>query len=491
LSRLLLIETDPRQTRVALLENGRLVELHVDPVTGGGHVGEIYKARVSRVVPAIDAAFLDLGLERDAFLFVDDAQRAGGEELAPDEPPRLIRELVRKGQEVLVQVVKDPLPGKGARVSTQLTLPGRFLVLLPGSGVAAVSRRIRDEAERERLQELAADLASEGDGLIVRTVAAGVSSEALTRDLAELRDLSRAIARRAREVSPPTRLHRDLPPILRWVRERFDEGIDELWIEGEESRREVRRFVEERLPELASRLREEPEPARLFERFDVERQITAALQARVDLPSGGHLVVQPTEALVAIDVNSGSSLSGGQLETTALITNLEAAREVAWQLRLRDLSGIIVVDFIDMESRTYREELLERLRTELVDDPVPSQITPISAFGLVEITRRRNRADFRRSLTRPCPECGGSGRVRALGEAASALWRAALQASHRATLPRALRVEVHVELLSYLEARERILVEQLRRSLPHGLDLVVSSEIPRGSFRLVPGGEAG
>ena len=489
MTRRLLIETDPRQTRVALLEETRLAELHVEPVAGGGHVGEIYKARVSRVVPAIDAAFLDLGLERDAFLFVDDAQAVTGEELDRRESSRPIRELVRKGQEILVQVVKDLLPGKGARVATQLTLPGRFVVLLPGSGVAAVSRRIRDEAERERLQGLAAELAPEGVGVIVRTVSAGVSAELLAEDIAELQALHQGIAGRALEVSAPARLHRDLPPVLRWVRERFDDRVDELWVDGEDSWLEVRDFVAERLPELRDRLHHESAPSGLFVRFDVERQIAAALEPRVDLPSGGHLVVQPTEALVAIDVNSGSSLSGGGLATTALTTNLEAAREVARQLRLRDLSGIIVVDFIDMESLDYRELLLERLREELADHRVPSQITPISAFGLVEITRRRNRTDFRRSLTRACPECGGSGRVRALGEAASELWRSTLRSPGRDG-PGSLRIEVHPELLSHLEARERVLVDRLRRRLPSGLELVSSPALPRGSFRLVPGGEA-
>ncbi|MEZ5330691.1 MAG: Rne/Rng family ribonuclease [Thermoanaerobaculia bacterium] len=488
MSRRLLIETDPRQTRVALIEDGRLSELHVEPVTGGGHVGEVYKARISRVVPAIDAAFVDLGLDRDAFLFVDDAQSAGGEEIEAGAPPRPIRELVRKGQEVVVQVVKDPLPGKGARVSTQITLPGRFVVLLPGSeGVGAVSRRIRDEEERGRLQALAAELAPEGDGMIVRTVAEGVSAVALAEDLAELAALWRAITRRAAEVSAPARLHRDLPPVVRWVRERFDEDVAELWVDGEESWNEVREFVELRLPELADRLHREPQTARLFERFDVERQIAAALEARVDLPAGGHLIIQPTEALVAIDVNSGSSLSGDDLEATALMTNLEAAREVSRQLRLRDLSGIIVVDFIDMVNREYREQLLERLREELEGDPVPSQITPISAFGLVEITRRRNRTAFRRSLTRLCPECGGSGRVRSLGEATSALWRAAWRTA-RAAACRQLRIEVHPELLEHLEAHERPLVEELRRRLPCELELARGAELPRGSFRIDRGG---
>ncbi|MGH9464769.1 MAG: Rne/Rng family ribonuclease, partial [Thermoanaerobaculia bacterium] len=423
----LLLERNPCETRAALLEEGRLVELAVEPARDAGHVGEIYKGRVSRVVPAIDAAFVDLGLERDAFLFVDDLVTPVTEEA---EAPAIDR-VLRPGQDVLVQVVKDALPGKGARITMQVALPGRLLVLLPFGRSQAVSRRLTEPAERERLLALAEELAPSGATLIVRTAAAGADREQMAAEMAELGTRWEEVRRRLAEVRPPARLHGDLEPALRAVRDRFGGEVEELWLDGEGLWEEVRAFLATRAPELVERLRREPAEGELFERFGVERAIESVLESRVGLPSGGHLVIQPTEALVAVDVNSGSNLTGDSLAQTALDTNLEAACEVARQLRLRDLSGIIVVDFIDMESIEHRAQLLERLAGELARDRTRSQVSPISEFGLVAITRQRDRGNLYRRLTRPCPECGGRGAVRSPAALGAALWRQVLREARR------------------------------------------------------------
>ncbi len=473
----LLLERNPCETRAALLENGRLVELSVEPARDAGHVGEIYKARVSRVVPAIDAAFVDLGLERDAFLFVDDLVWPAGEEASA----RAIDRLLRPGLEIVVQVVKDALPGKGARVTMQVALPGRRLVLLPFGRSQAASRRLTAPQERERLLALAGELAPPGTTLIVRTVAAGADREMLAADLAELVATWEAVQQRASEARSPVRLHSELEPALRLVRDRFGDEVEELWLDGEGLWEEVRAFLEPRAPEVVGRLRRQEAEGELFERFGVERAIDSILASRVGLPSGGHLVIQPTEALVAIDVNSGSSLTAESLAVTALGTNLEAATEVALQLRLRDLAGIIVVDFIDMDSVDHRQLLLERLEAELARDRVRSQISPISEFGLVAITRKRDRGNLYRRLTRPCPECGGRGTVRSPATLGAALWRQVLrEARRRPGEPLVARLDP--ALLTALERGERGLLAALDERLGGRLALIPAAELPEGGF---------
>ncbi len=480
----MLLERNPCEARAALLEDGLLAELSVEPVRERGRVGEIHLGRVSRVVPAIDAAFVDVGLDRDAFLFVDDlvVPEADG---AAERPA--IDHVLRPAQEVLVQVVKDPLPGKGARLTMQVALPGRLVVLLPFGRSAAASRRLHDEAERERLLALATELAPPEAALIVRTAAAGAERGELAAEVSELAATWQSIREQAGASRAPTRLHGDLPPALRVVRDWLDPEVEELWVEGQPLHEEVRAFLSARAPELSGRLRLEPAEGELFHRFRVDRQIEAALEARAELPSGGHLVIQPTEALVAIDVNSGSSLASPSLAGTALETNLEAAAEVARQVRLRDLAGIIVVDFIDMEDAEHRALLIERLEAALARDRARSQVAPISEFGLVAITRKRDRANLYRRLTRPCPECGGRGAVRSLTAVGGALWREALREARRQPA-RTLELRLHPELASALEASEPAVLEALRGRLGDRLAVASDPGLAAGSFAVAAAG---
>ena len=414
----LLIESGPHETRVALLEEGRVVEVHIERATEPGLVGSIYKGRVSRVVPGIQAAFVDLGLDRDAFLFAGDmqrsrnaARRANEEEAAPVEQPS-ISELVQQGQEVLVQIVKEPLPGKGARISSQISLPGRLVVLLPGAEGVGISRRISSPDERLRLDEALTEMVPEGCGVIARTVAAGRDSEDLSRDLDGLQVRWEEIQRRAAGVRVPGKVHEEANLVLRAARDLLSEDIAEIWVDGSAARESLVEVLESMEPTLVERVRIHRAEEPLFASRGVEAAISRAMRSRVWLESGGFIVINPTEALVAIDVNSGRHTEASALEATALETNLEAAVEVARQIRLRDLAGIIVVDFIDMIESPNRAAVTARLEEALARDRTRVQISQMSDFGLVAVTRKRMRGGLRQKLTEICPCCAGEGRIR-------------------------------------------------------------------------------
>ncbi|HXO42145.1 MAG TPA: Rne/Rng family ribonuclease, partial [Thermoanaerobaculia bacterium] len=392
----MLIESDPHQTRIAVLEDDRLTEIFVERRRHRGMVGNVYKGRVTRVLPGMQAAFVDVGLERDAFLYVSDvaadveamedqelgetatdepaARGAAGAESpqpaalpAPAPPAHAqqaapsIADLLKPGQEIIVQVVKDPLPNKGARISTHVTLPGRYLVLLPTVRHFGVSRRIDDDAERERLIGLLHQLPVAGGGLIVRTVGGGRGSEEFESDLTYLSKLWDKIRHRAGKVSAPTLLHQDLDLALRVVRDLLRQEFSVLWVDGEETYERIVEFLDQVQPALVAKVKLFRQGATLFEQFGIEDQIEAALKSKVWLKSGGYIVINPTEALVAIDVNTGRFVGQRNLEDTVLQTNLEAVQEIVRQIRLRDLGGIIVIDFIDMDERKNRQKVMQVL----------------------------------------------------------------------------------------------------------------------------------
>jgi ribonuclease G len=415
----LLIESGPHETRVALLEEGRVVEVHIERATEPGLVGSIYRGRVSRVVPGIQAAFVDLGLDRDAFLFAGDLQRSGDaastangqtEESPPLQPS--ISELVHQGQEMLVQVVKEPLPGKGARISTQLSLPGPLVVLLPGATGVGISRRISTPDERRRLEESLSEMVPEGCGVIARTAAEGRTSKDLHRDLDRLQCQWEQIQRRAAGVRVPGRVHEEASLALRAARDLLSGDIAEVWLEGSLDRESLIEALENLEPSLVERIRIHRAEEPLFARRGVDAAISRAMRSRVWLDSGGFIVINPTEALVAIDVNSGRHTEASALEATALETNLEAAVEVARQIRLRDLAGIIVVDFIDMIEPRNRAAVTTRFEEAMARDRTRAQISQMSDFGLVAVTRKRMRGSLGQNLTEICPCCDGEGRIK-------------------------------------------------------------------------------
>lgn len=474
--RSLLVESHPHQSRVVLLEDGRPVEVFLERRERGSVVGNVYKGRVSRVLPGIQAAFVDIGLERDAFLYVDDlasdpaALEAMEDEDAEDgaegEPAvaAAIAERLATGDELLVQVLKDPLANKGVRISTQITLPGRFLVLLPEVRHFGVSRRIEDPGERERLRSLVESLPDSDGGLIVRTAGQGKDREELERDRSYLERLWRRIRETAETSPAPARVHRDLDLPLRAIRDLLTEEVEEVRVEGRETWSRIVDFLETLGSPLVDRVRLEEDGGSLFDRMGVETAIEGAVRSRVWLPSGGYLVIHPTEALVAIDVNTGRYVGRSSLEDTVVRINLEAVEEVVRQIRLRDLSGIIVVDFIDMEVVENRRQVFESLERELAKDRARNKVLAISEFGLVEITRKRSRTNLYGLLTRPCIYCEGSGRLRSAPTLCLEIRRRVL--ARRAELAgRPVRIAAHPEVAAVLRGPEAPILEELSEVL--------------------------
>jgi len=435
-------------------------------------VGAVFKGRVTRVLPGIEAAFVDIGLERDAFLYAGDIQDQlqGVEEAELEQDvetgvlDRPINQLAAEGQEVLVQVVKEPLPNKGARITTFITLPGRHLVLLPASTDLGISRRIEDGEERQRLEELLTALRPSERGLIVRTVAAGSEASVLEVDLERLTRQWDEIDQRSRQVKAPALLHRDLELPMRAMRDFFDTRFEVLWLSGAEVYEQVMGYLRQVAPDIAGRVQLHIPEGTLFERFGVESELERALGSRVWLPSGGYLVVSPTEALVAIDVNTGRYVGAVDLKETALKTNLEATREIARQLRLRDLGGIVVADFIDMENPDHQAQVMAALEAELANDRARIRIGGLSDFGLAQITRKRSRSDLVSQLTRPCPTCRGLGRVKSEITVLLELRRKVLE--RIAELGgRPLRLRVRPEVSATLDGEQRAILVELEERL--------------------------
>jgi ribonuclease G len=428
------IDRVPGETRVALVEDGVLSEIVIERTEARGITGNVYLGRVRNILPGMQAAFIDLGLERDGFLYVEDAgaphpsRRADpdGEAPAADEPaspapspaPReRIEDLVKEGQEIIVQVAKDPVARKGPRITTHIALPGRLLVFLPGVQHVGVSRRIEDADERERLRAevggVVATLGAPG-GFIVRTAAAGLAAADLEPDARALIESWDGIGRRRRGAAAPRLLHQEAGAVERALRDMLRIGVEEVIVDSDELFDEVRGLVGGPGGQPAPAIRRHDGDAPLFESRGLQLHLDRALRPRVWLKSGGHIVLEQTEALVAIDVNTGKFVGRAGLEETILRTNLEAVREIVRQIRLRDLGGIIVVDFIDMTRAADRNEVLQALEQEIKKDRARSRMLQISEFGLVEITRQRSRPSLERALCSVCATCGGSGRVRSI-----------------------------------------------------------------------------
>ncbi len=478
------VESDRHQTRVAVLEEGRLTEIHLERRKNRSVVGNVFKGRVSRILPGMQAAFVDIGLARDAFLFAGDVREAIAaiDDLSDADPQTKefppvsvppIEEVLTPGQELVVQVVKAPLPNKGARITTEITLPGRYLVFVPTVTSNGISRRLQDADERERLRVVLDELGADDGGLIVRTAGDGKQREDFQEDLAVLRVKWNEILQRSQTVRAPSLLHGEEGLALRFVRDRFTAEIEEVLVDGTEAYDEIVSFTRGLAPKLVERVRLWNEEGTLFEELGIEREIDAALRSKVWLRSGGYIVINPTEALVAIDVNTGRFVGGKDLESTVMQTNLEAVEEIVRQIRLRDLSGIIVVDLIDMTEPENRETVFAALEIELKKDRAKHQVLSLSEFGLVEITRKRSRENLSRLLTRPCPTCEGSGRIRSLSTICLRLRREILARANRLG-DRRLVVCVHSEVLRSLESEQHDILDELREAL--GEQLVLEAD---------------
>ncbi|MGY0328985.1 ribonuclease G [Xylella fastidiosa subsp. multiplex] len=411
------------ETRVAVVENGLLQELHIERDGCRGVVGNIYKGRVQRVMPGMQAAFVDVGMERTAFLHVNDVVRsapADSSVIDTDEttvPPLSeipIVELLRDGQELMVQVLKEPIGTKGARLTTQISIPSRYLVLLPQSKMVGVSLRIEDEAERARLKAVVTDLAAQyGDyGYIVRTNAEGQSADVLVEDIAYLSRLWGVVERRGRELPVCSLLYEDLSLSLRSVRDLIRKDVEKIKVDSKEAFAQLQGFVTKYMPVLADKLELYVGDHPIFDLYGVEDEIGRALDRQIPLKSGGYLVIEQTEAMTTVDVNTGSFVGKRTLEETVFRTNLEAAQALARQLRLRNLGGIIVIDFIDMQDAEHRCQVLRVLEKALIRDHAKTKVYDFSPLGLVEMTRKRTVESLQRQLSETCQECGRRGTIK-------------------------------------------------------------------------------
>jgi ribonuclease G len=500
MSKLILINATPEETRVALVENQTLAEIHIERARDRGIVGNIYKGKVVRVLPGMQAAFVDIGLAKAGFLHVSDFY-PGVEELPlvdtdllerdPDlpsdpsaletlaEPPPAARptedapgvpiqhdpieERLHRGDEIVVQVAKEPLGSKGARITSHISLPGRYLVYLPTTNHLGVSRRIDDETERQRLRDIVLALKPPGAGFIIRTVCVGLSRGELQADMRFLIDLWNRILTRSEGVSAPYKLHDDMDLTLRSIRDLFTPDVTRVIVDRPEEHHRILEFVDSFAPSLGSRvdLSDAPEP--LFDQYGIEPAISRALERRVWLKSGGYIVIDQTEALTTIDVNTGRYVGKHNHEETVLKTNLEAAAEIVDQLRLRNIGGIIIVDFIDMMDPENQQRVMDAFDTALKQDKMRSNILKISELGLVEMTRKRTRASLLQLLTESCPTCDGRGRIVSVATTAYEAIRRIREVAR--TVPEASRIVVRTTapVATFLCEEEAGAIDRLER----------------------------
>ncbi|MCB1755711.1 MAG: ribonuclease G [Gammaproteobacteria bacterium] len=410
----LLINVTPQETRVASVENGMLTEVLVERAKKRGLVGNIYMGKVVRVLPGMEAAFIDVGLERAAFLHASDIARTSTPDINGERPgSKSIHEALVEGQLVIVQVIKDPLGSKGARLTTNLTIPSRYLVLMPNENNIGVSTKIEDEQERERLRNIVQSVANgQGGGFIVRTMAEGASEEALRNDMQFLRKVWATVSEKLTNQTTGKVIFRDLPLVLRTLRDIKGHSIERVRIDSRETYQLALDFCKEYIPELTERIEHYPGERPIFDIYGVEDEIQKALDKKVQLKSGGYLVIDQTEAMTTIDVNTGGFVGHRNLEETIFKTNLEAAQAIARQLRLRNLGGIIIIDFIDMTEEDHKDQVMKAFDKCLQRDHVRTQVCDVSALGLVEMTRKRTRESLERVLTSECPACGGRGTMK-------------------------------------------------------------------------------
>jgi len=424
----ILINVTSDEMRVGLLEGGQVVEFYVERKRDASLVGNIYKGKVVKILPGMQSAFVDIGLEKAAFLYVTDI-RAGMEDFAPfleeeekdnsfelfsrrGRPDLTIEELIQEGQEILVQASKDPIGSKGARVTSYITIPGRYLVLMPNVEHLGISRRIPDEVERTRLRTIVDYIKPKGYGLIIRTASEGSTEKDLKKDLEFLLLLWENIQNKKDKVSAPSLLYSDLDLVFRSVRDLMIQDVKRLVIDSVEEHEQIKDFVRAYFENLMGKIElyEGTEP--IFEAFGIELDISRALGRRVWLKSGGYIVIDQTEAMMVIDVNTGKFVGKEEFEDTILKTNLEAVKEIAYQIRLRNLGGIIIVDFIDMEKHENREKVFNAFVEAMKKDKAKNTISHISELGLIQMTRKRVRESLGRTLCESCPYCEGKGFVK-------------------------------------------------------------------------------
>jgi ribonuclease G len=478
----ILVNVAPRETRAAILENGVVQEIHIERTSRRGLVSNLYKGRVSRVLPGMQAAFVEIGLERTAFLHAADIAHAVSDDTvlgaAPASLPPVedIRRLVTSGDDILVQVIKDPIGTKGARLTTFIALPSRFLVYMPRGEAIGVSARIEDDAERGRLKSLLTELAAAGagGGYIVRTAAQGASADSLREDMSYLARLWEHVQARAAAALPGSVVHEDLPLSLRVLRDELARGVSRVLVDSPREHALMLEFAAAFMPGAAPALELYGGPRPLFDLNGVEEEIAKALDRKVPLKSGGHLVIDQTEAMTTIDVNTGAYVGHRNLEETIFRTNLEAAVSIARQLRLRNLGGIIIIDFIDMRDEPHRRAVLTALERALAGARAQTHNDTLSPLGLVEMTRKRTRESLEHLLCEPCPSCEGRGFIRTPETVCNEIFREIVRQS-RQFASRELLILAHQDVVDRLLDEESATLGELEAQIGRPIRLQVEA----------------
>jgi ribonuclease G len=480
----MIVSHNPQETKVAIVEDGVVTEVSVEREGSRGVVGNLYKGRVNRVLPGMQSAFVDAGLDRDAFLYVSDVledefdpfQTVEEEKMAETEREiaraknHSIDELLREGQEVLVQVAKEPIGTKGARITSHISLPGRLLVFMPTVDHIGVSRKIDSAEERARLRQLIQKNREIGGGYIVRTAVQGQDDEGIVADMRFLEAQWVEIRKNAESVRAPTVIHRDLGLVFKLIRDTLSSDFAGIRIDSEKLYDDVVAFVRQIQPQMLHRVKYYSRNFPIFEEYGVQAEIDRALKSKVWLKSGGYIVINQTEALVAIDVNTGRYTGSKRLEDTITRINLEAIREIVHQIRLRDLGGIIVIDFIDMEERRNQQKVFADLEQELKRDRSPTKTIQINEFGLMVLTRKRVKQSLERTLCRPCPYCQGSARVKT---PTTICYEILDYVRKKAPEPRksGVTIQVHPEVARTLQKEETAVLAELKSVLGEKIEI--------------------
>ena len=465
----LFINVEPMETRVAVLQEGSFEEFYVERSSPTPLLGNVYKGKVNSIVPGIRAAFVDLGLGKNGFLYLTDimgptpdvedsvpleGSAAPAAPLTGSQMPR-IQDLVRVGQEILVQVIKEPMGTKGPRLTTHLTLPGRFIVLMPLDVTFGISKRIDDPKERDRLRTMMKEMHVPKDvGVIVRTAADGADKKQLSRDYRFLLSLWKRIKVRSVRAPAPSLIHEEYNLPLRIVRDNLTDDVSKIVLDSRAEYQQLQRFLIQTEPHMRSRVELYQDDIPLFEKKGLEREIEKIYNRKVELPSGGYVVIEQTEGLVSIDVNSGKFTGRKNLEETAFVTNMEAAKEISRQLRLRDLGGIIICDFIDMNAQSHKQKVFNTVQNGMRKDKAKTNVSFLSEFGLVEMTRQRVRRSLESVSFQECPTCQGRGRIRSSLTVSINVLRQ-IKRTFQTAKKRAVEVTVHPDLASRLFNEDR------------------------------------
>lgn len=468
-----IVNCSPQETRIALLEGGHLVELLIEREESPSLVGNIYKGRIDAVIPGMQAAFVDFGQDKNGFLYVSDIAGAEGtgDIVLEDGVPRAktrakrakqqpIETMLKKNQYIMVQIMKDMLGTKGARLTNFITIPGRYAVLMPTVETLGVSRKIESQQERDRLKKILQQSRPKGVGLITRTAAEGRSKPDLQADIQYLARTWERCKTKFETMKGPGLVREDLNPVLRAVRDRFNADFEHLIIDNDEEHERVCTFVDSLAPTLRKKIKTYHSKRPIFDKMGIEKEIEKALHRKVHLKSGGHICIDHTEALIAIDVNTGKFTGKKQLEDTVFTVNMEAAEEIARQVRLRDLGGIIVVDFIDMDLGKNRQKLLQHFSEKLKDDPAKTTISEINELGMIEMTRKRVKHNLQKALSQTCPYCEGTGLVRSVTTMTFDTLRR-LQSLFCATKEHALILQVHPDIARRLRTENKPQLDDL------------------------------